>query len=83
MNKESRLSCKLQKPSRKRHTKPSSEAAKITTPLRKEHNIMNETINPSSGIKNVIDINDQIKDKVLLITGGTGSFASTRLRYVR
>lgn len=36
---------------------------------------MNETINPSSGIKNVIDINDQIKDKVLLITGGTGSIA--------
>ena len=33
---------------------------------------MCETINPASGIKNVIDINDQIKDKVLLITGGTG-----------
>ena len=42
---------------------------------------MNETLNPSSGIKNVIDINDKIKDKVLLITGGTGSFGSTVLRH--
>ncbi len=29
----------------------------------------------------MLDINEQIKGKVLLITGGTGSFGSTVLRH--
>ena len=31
--------------------------------------------------RTMLDINEQIKNKVLLITGGTGSFGSTVLRH--
>ena len=33
------------------------------------------------GKHSMLDINEQIKGKVLLITGGTGSFGSTVLRH--